>query len=143
VRADSEYLDFYIHLLGSYESEFERIKELYGDCDWNAPGKMDSQLTSCLICARGLAVKMIERDKICRLIGVDHNAGYELALIWTEYADKDMRENAIIVFKEIGDKKSLKQLGRLSNDPDSSVSSRARRAIEDLTRAQAIGRIAK
>jgi hypothetical protein len=133
VRADSDYPDFYRDLLPKIESEFERIHgKVLLSCDDDPPGKVDSELTSCLIDVRGLAVKTIERDKIYRHIGADSRAGYRQAIVWSKYADKVMRENAVIVFKDTADKKSLEQLRILSEDPEESISSMAQRALEEL-----------
>ena len=132
MRVDFQYPDFYKNRIPSIDAELKRImNEPYSCEDSETPGNKDVELTGCLIEAHALAALSIERDKIYRLIGEDPHAGFRQALIWSKYADPDMREDAVVVFKDISDKKSLEQLKILSNDPDKGVSSMASKAIED------------
>lgn len=80
----------------------------------------------------GLSTDWIIRDKISRLTGENTKAGLERAKGWAKSPNSNLRENAIIVFKEIKDDESLNNLKLLTLDNNTMVADKARQAIKEI-----------
>lgn len=80
----------------------------------------------------GLSTDWIIRDKISRLIGEDPKAGLERAKKWMNSSNDNLRKNAIVVFGEIKDEESIKQLEELSFDPDKIVADKAKYILDKI-----------
>jgi hypothetical protein len=129
VTADSEYLGFYKDLLPSIEHKISEADKRWSTADPNLDETTLRQ--NKWNYERLRASQAIIRDKILRLIGTDPLAGYKEALLWAQHPDRDMKKNAIAVFKDIFDQNSRKQLEILSKDSDQLVANQARFAIHN------------
>jgi hypothetical protein len=71
----------------------------------------------------------MERDKILRLLGRDKVAGLAQAQQWAKSTDREMRDKALEVARDIDDPSATQLLEKLQKDDDKNVSERAARAL--------------
>lgn len=77
----------------------------------------------------GAVCLQIEADQIRRFLGIDKEAGKEIALQWVNSSNESLRLKGIIVLGNIGDKESKAMLQKLTQDGDSIVVMQAKESL--------------
>ena len=68
-------------------------------------------------------------DKVYRITNINSKAGLERAIKWANSNNIILRKNSLIVFQDIGDKDSIIQVERLSEDKNKEISIKAKKIL--------------
>lgn len=139
IRCDSEFRNFYKDQLLPLDLQIEKIRQENWIPQFVSRDKEDDveYIESLRIdYEREMAIPIIVRDKILRLLGIRSKAGYKMAREWIKTSDRELRQNAVIVFRDIFDEESQKQLEGLVKDADPIIALEARFAIESHQKSE-------
>jgi hypothetical protein len=134
VLSNNEFINYYNDIQNQYESyrdklSLQNIKQL----SLSIPNTKDSDLLTWK--KHQLSMYEFYIDRIKRLKG-DKIAGFEKAKEWASMDDFVMVNNAIEVFKEIGNDESKIHLEKMTKNKDEYISTRSKAALRQIEKSR-------
>jgi hypothetical protein len=116
INGGSRFPEVYQPRLQALEARIEQTKEEPGLSE-----ELKEQNLSCYY---------LELDKIYRFLNLNPRAGFERAVQWMNSTNPSLRAKSALVFADIQDEQSFRNLQILSRDTDSSVAKKAREGLK-------------